>query len=80
MNTNTKNLSVKRTVNVAIQSGSIPNGSSSHGKFPINMSNVAVDSPNSLLGPATYHVYPVNFLSESYVIGATGNLFKKIIS
>ena len=78
-NTNTVNVNLNRSINSAIQSGNLPPGASVSG-YPLYKADVSLGNPNVVGGPTAYPKYPMNTLTEGYVIGLTGDFRDKILT
>lgn len=74
--TNKKELDIRRNVNVFLQSGNVGGLTSSN--YPMNISDVIMDSPNTEKGPTSYPVYPVNSVYDTYVVGVTGDYSNRV--
>ena len=78
-NTNIVNVDLNRSINSAIQTGNLPSGASVS-KYPIHKADVSLGNPNVIGGPTAYPKYPMNTLTEGYVIGLTGDFRDKILT
>jgi len=78
-NTNTKKVDLKRSINSAIQTGNLPAGATLS-KFPVYKADVSLGNPNVIGGPTAYPQYPLNTLTEGYIVGLTGDFRDKILT
>jgi hypothetical protein len=78
-NTNTVKVDLARSINSAIQTGNLPSGASAS-KYPLHIADVSLGTPNTIGGPTAYPYYPMNTLTEGYVIGMTGDFRDKILT
>jgi len=78
-NTNTKKVDLKRSINSAIQTGNLPDGATVS-KFPIHKADVSLGNPNVIGGPTAYPQYPLNTLTEGYIVGLTGDFRDRILT
>jgi len=78
-NTNTRKVNLQKGINLAIQTGNLPTGST-FSKFPVHKADVSLGNPNVVGGPTPYPFYPLNTLTQDYTIGLTGDFRDRILT
>ena len=78
-NSSYSKVNIRQNLNVKNQNGTIEPGSTA-GNFPINISSVSLESPNTINGSFTYPWYPVYKVFENFSVIINGNWNSKIHS
>jgi hypothetical protein len=80
-NTSTNKLDLNTAQRYSLQNGTIPAGVTSPGsKYPMNVSDISIYSPNDYLGPTFSPYYPVLTLTENFQVSIDGDWTGKIKS
>jgi hypothetical protein len=80
-NTSTNKLDLNTAQRYSLQNGTIPTGVTSTGsKYPMNVSDISIYSPNDYLGPTFSPYYPVLTLTENFQVTLNGDWTGKIKS
>lgn len=80
-NTSTTKLDLNTAQRYSLQNGTIPTGVTSPGsKYPMNISDISIYSPNDYFGPTFSPYYPVLALTENFQVTIDGDWIGKIKS
>jgi hypothetical protein len=78
-NTSTTKLDLNTAQRYSLQNGTIPAGVTSPGsKYPMNISDISIYSPNDYFGPTFSPYYPVLTLTENFQVTIDGDWIGKI--